>query len=79
MSVRRPVFLIGQGLRSTEALSINHAARRSTTFGAGSAATAASTARPGRLHRGPAGASTVQSMNLTEEPYLPGDEALLDY
>ncbi len=37
------------------------------------------TARPGRLHRGPAGASTVRSMNLTEERYLPGDEALLDY
>jgi hypothetical protein len=35
------------------------------------------TARPGRLHRGPAGASTVRSMNLTEERYLPGDEALL--
>ena len=32
-----------------------------------------------RLHRGPAGASTVRSMNLTEKPYLPGDEALLDY
>ena len=37
------------------------------------------TARPERLHRGPAGASTVRSMNLTEEPYLPGNEALLQY
>lgn len=35
------------------------------------------TARPGRLHSGPAGASTVGSMNLTEARYLPGDEALL--
>ena len=35
------------------------------------------TARPGRLHRGPAGALTVRSMNLTEERYLPGGEALL--
>ena len=35
------------------------------------------TARPGRLHRGVPAASTVRSMNLTEERYLPGDEALL--
>jgi hypothetical protein len=38
------------------------------------------TARPGLLHRGPAGASTtIRSMNLTEERYLPGDEGLLNY
>jgi len=37
------------------------------------------TARPGRLHRGPACSTTIRSMNLTEERYLPGDEALLDY
>jgi hypothetical protein len=38
------------------------------------------TARPGRLHRGAAGSTTtIRSMNLTEERYLPGDEALLDY
>jgi len=37
------------------------------------------TARPGRLHRGPAGSTTtIRSMNLTEERYLPGDEARLD-
>ena len=35
------------------------------------------TAWPGRLHRGPAGSTTIRSMNLTEERYLPGDEALL--
>jgi hypothetical protein len=35
------------------------------------------TARPGRLHRGAAGSTTIRSMNLTEERYLPGDEALL--
>ena len=36
------------------------------------------TARPGRLHRGPVGSTTtIRSMNLTEERYLPGDEALL--
>lgn len=34
------------------------------------------TARPGRLHRGPVGSTTtIRSMNLTEERYLPGDEA----
>ncbi|WP_353446568.1 hypothetical protein QTN93_03505 [Sphingomonas aerolata] len=38
------------------------------------------TARPGRLHRGPVGSTTtIRPMNLTEERYLPGDEALLDY
>jgi hypothetical protein len=36
-------------------------------------------ARPGRLHRGAAGSTTIRSMNLTGERYLPGDEALLDY
>jgi len=36
------------------------------------------TARPGRLHRGPVGSTTtIRSMNLTEDRYLPGDEALL--
>ena len=35
------------------------------------------TARPGRLHRGAAGSTTIRSMNLTEERYLPGDEALM--
>jgi hypothetical protein len=38
------------------------------------------TAPPGRLHRGPAGSTTtIRSMNLIEERYLPGDEALLNY
>ncbi|KQM90668.1 hypothetical protein [Sphingomonas sp. Leaf226] len=38
------------------------------------------TARPGRLHRGAEGSTTtIRSMNLTEERYLLGDEALLDY
>jgi len=38
------------------------------------------TARPGRLHRGAAGSTaTIRSMNLIEERYLPGDEAMLDY
>jgi hypothetical protein len=33
---------------------------------------------PWALHRGPAGSTTtIRSMNLTEERYLPGDEALL--
>ncbi|WP_160172644.1 hypothetical protein [Sphingomonas sp. FUKUSWIS1] len=35
------------------------------------------TARLGRLHRGAAGSTTIRSMNLTKERYLPGDEALL--
>jgi len=35
------------------------------------------TALPGRLHRGAAGLSTVRSLDLTEQRYLPGDEALL--
>jgi hypothetical protein len=35
------------------------------------------TARPGRLHRGAKGSTTIRSMNLTEERYLPGDEAML--
>lgn len=38
------------------------------------------TARPGRLHRGAAGSTTtIRSMNLPEERYLPGDEALRNY
>jgi hypothetical protein len=38
------------------------------------------TVRRGRLHRGAAGSTmTIRSMNLTEERYLPGDEALLNY
>ena len=38
------------------------------------------TAPPGRLHRGPAGSTTtIRSMNLIEERYLPGVEALLNY
>jgi hypothetical protein len=36
------------------------------------------TARPGRLHRGASGSTTTRSFNLTEERYLPGDEALLE-
>jgi len=36
------------------------------------------TARPRRLHRGEAGSTTIRAMNLTEERYLPGDEAMLD-
>lgn len=35
------------------------------------------TALPGRLHRDAARSSTVRSLDLTEERYLPGDEALL--
>jgi hypothetical protein len=35
------------------------------------------TARPGQLHRGAAGSTTILSMNLTEERYLLGDEAPL--
>ena len=37
------------------------------------------TARPGLLHRGPVGSTTttIRSMNLTEERYLAGDQALL--
>lgn len=35
------------------------------------------TARPRRLHRGAKGSTTIRSMNLTEERYLPGDEAML--
>ena len=34
-------------------------------------------ARPRWLHRGAAGSTTIRSMNLTEERYLPGDEAML--
>ena len=37
------------------------------------------TARPGRLHRGPVGSTTIRSINLTEERYLPPGEARLDY
>jgi hypothetical protein len=37
------------------------------------------TARPRPLHRSSVGALTVLSKNLTEERYLPADEALLDY
>ena len=38
------------------------------------------TARPGRMHRDASGSTTtIRSMNLTEERYLPGEEALLDY
>ena len=37
------------------------------------------TALPEWLHRGAAGSTTIRSMNLTEEPYLPGDEALVNY
>ena len=35
------------------------------------------TALAGRLHRDAAGSSTVRSLDLTEQRYLPGDEALL--
>ena len=37
------------------------------------------TVRPERLYRGAAGSTTIRSMKLTEERYLPGDESLLDY
>ena len=35
------------------------------------------TARPGRLHRGAAGSTTIRSINLTEERYLPREELRL--
>jgi len=77
MSVRRSGVPKRQGERSTVESFVRLRPAGADSVRCGECGKHPKTARPGRLHRGPAGSTTIRSMNLTEERYLPGDEALL--
>jgi hypothetical protein len=79
MSVRRSGVLKRQGERSTVVFFVRLRSVGADNVRCGERGKRQKTARLGRLHRGPPGSQQSESMNLTEERYLPGDEALLDY
>jgi hypothetical protein len=76
-SVRRSGVLERQGERSTVESFVRLRPAGADNVRSGECGKRPKTARPGRLHRGAAGSTTtIRSMNLPEERYLPGDEAL---
>ena len=79
-SVRRSGVLERQGERSTVESFVRLRPAGADNVRSGECGKRPKTARPGRLHRGAAGSTTtIRSMNLPEERYLPGDEALRNY